>query len=248
MATKRRAPAKGKAKRKAPAKRKYPSSTGKVKNVKADQTNWRVKLQQSRIKFDDDQKQVYLVELAKHGLKGRSARAAGVSNQTVRDHMENDEEFATNYEEALEEYRDLLADEVRRRGADGWLEPVYNKDGRVFEPLMDLDKGVVAYHNKNNEMAWFPSREAASEEGHDRVVMVPAFVRKFSDRMLELDVKRVDPSYRDKQTIDLNNTGGGVLVAPAGMTVEEAIVEGEKANAIAKKEREEALAKKGKAK
>ncbi len=36
-------------------------------------------------------------------------------------------------------------------------------------------------------------------------------VRRFSDRLLELHVKRHEPAYREKQQMDLN-LGGGVLV------------------------------------
>lgn len=46
-------------------------------------------------------------------------------------------------------------------------------------------------------------------------------VRKYSDRMLELHTKRHNPEYRDKQTIDLNATGGVLVVPGAGLSVEE---------------------------
>lgn len=41
------------------------------------------------------------------------------------------------------------------------------------------------------------------------------FVRKFSDRMLELQAKRYIPEYRDKSAVDLN-VAGGVLVVHGG--------------------------------
>ncbi len=82
----------GTPKKKQPGKRKGTkgaTTTGK-KNPKADQTNWRVKLQQSRLKFDDDQKDLYCSELREHGRKNRAARACGVAAATARRHIDND--------------------------------------------------------------------------------------------------------------------------------------------------------------
>ncbi len=232
------------ARKKAPAKKRppvtkgvsrkgtQPSSTGKVRNVKADQTTWRTKLQASRIKFDDAQKQRYLACLREQGLKGRAAQAAGVSQQTVNTHRENDPDFDEAVEAALEEYNDLVSGEVGRRGKDGWLEPVFQKGMQALVAVVDPKTGEVLYDK---------------DSGKPRMRL--SYIRKFSDRLLELEAKRVNTGYRDKQTIDLNNTGGGVLVAPAGMSPEEAVAEGERANEEARKRRaaEEAeLAKEGK--
>ena len=46
-------------------------------------------------------------------------------------------------------------------------------------------------------------------------------VHKYSDRMLELHGKRHIPEYRDKQSIDLNATGGILVVPGTSMTAEE---------------------------
>ena len=117
----------------------YPSSTGKVSNVRADQTNWRRKMQQSRLKFDDDQKERYIECLRATGLKGRAAEFAGVCRQAVQNHRENDPEFVEAADDALEAYRDVVAAEVKRRGVDGWLEPVYHRGQRAMELVLDED-------------------------------------------------------------------------------------------------------------
>lgn len=217
-------------------KRQRPSTTGKRK-PKVDQTNWRKRLQQSRIKFDDEQKETFLDELSRHGLKGRAAKAAGVSLQTINNHLEIDPEFEEAHETALSSYRDILADEVRRRGVDGWLEPVYNKDGRVFDQLLDDRNLPIMRHKETGALVHAEEYMAWSKDDVKMLepIMVPAFIRKFSDRMLELDVKRVDPTYRDKSTVDLNHAGGGVLVAPEGQDPEDWIKEQEEKN----KERED---------
>ena len=180
-----------------------PTSTGKRRpNVVMD--NWLTKLQKSRIKFDDDQAEIYLLELSKYGLKLRAAKAAGVCLQTVANREKNDPDFGIAREEAMETYNDKIGAEVRRRGVDGFEEAIFYKGVRVIEPVLDDDGAQVL--NAEGE----PTFRYTS-------------VLKFSDRMLEMESKRTNPAYRDKQTIDLNATGGGVLVAPAGMSAEEYI-------------------------
>lgn len=209
------------------------SSTGKVKNVNADQTNWRRKVQQSRLKFDDDTKRVFLEELAASGLKGRAAKKAGISMQTVGVHRENDPDFEEAFIAAEATYRDSLAEEVTRRGRDGWLEPVFGKDGRHFDNLCD-DQGVPIMRHKETGELVYAHQYALLDPGERKKVLepvlVPATIRKFSDRMLELDLKRVDPTYRDKSSVDVNATGGGVLVAPAGVSPEDWIKREEEKN------------------
>lgn len=45
-------------------------------------------------------------------------------------------------------------------------------------------------------------------------------VTKYSDRLLELEAKRVDPSYRERQQVDMN-VSGGVMILNAQPTSEE---------------------------
>lgn len=204
-------------------KGKNATTTGKVRGVKADQINWRTKLQDGRIKFDDEQKAIYLVEMRAHGLKGRSAEAAGVTNTCVQKHRKNDPEFDEGVDEAIEFYRGYIAAEVRRRGAEGWEEPMFFKGVRMIEPVMD-EKGVPVMDDKGKPVFKF------------------ATITRFSDRLLELEAKRIDPTYRDKTTIDLQGTGGGVLLAPAGMTPEEAVARNEELNAAGRKVHSERVA------
>lgn len=154
----------------------YPSSTGKVTNVPVDQSNWRKKLQTSRIKFDDEQKDIYLKHLAETGLKGASANKVGVSLLTVKNHRENDPDFMDAYEQALEDYRDRVVDHHTNLIFEGELKKRYNKDGDLVEET-----------------------------------------RTYPIRLIELELKKVDPSYREKQQIEVAHAGG-VLVAPAEMT------------------------------
>ena len=44
--------------------------------------------------------------------------------------------------------------------------------------------------------------------------------RVYSDRLLELELKRRDPSYRERMTVDANLTGGVLVVGPPAKTAE----------------------------
>lgn len=224
MATKKTTPAKSQkaAKKKPVEKRKkngdpHPTTTGKVVNVQADQTNWRNKLQLSRLKFDDSKKDIYIAALADRGKKGMAAEAAGVCLHLVRDHMKNDPDFGEAVENAINTYDDKISEEVRRRGHDGYLEPVYQKGMQALVSVVDPETGEILY-----------------DENTGKPRMKLAYIRKYSDRMLELEAKRVNPGYRDKQTIDLNSAGTGVLVAPADMTPEAWIADQKAKNENAK--------------
>ena len=70
--------------------------------------------------------------------------------------------------------------------------------------------------------------------------------REYPIRLIELELKKHDDGYRDKREINMN-VSGGVLIAPAGMTIEEwekkhgTVVEGEFTEAEAKSSVEKAV-------
>ncbi len=166
--------------------------------VNADQSGWRVKLAQQRIKFDDDQKDIYLAELAKTGRKLHSAEVANTTRQTVTRHMKNDMDFADKVADAEGQYAEDVQAEVKRRGMDGHLEPLYHGGKRTLNVLVDKD-GIAIL------------------DADDQIQFIPASVLRHSDRLLELEAKRTNPEYRDKPALDPGALGG-VLVAPADMT------------------------------
>lgn len=202
-------------------------------NPNVDIENWRQKLRRRSVKFDDDQKVVFLRAFATHGMKMRACDEADVSLQTVNNHIENDPEFGNMVDEALQSYRDTLAEEVTRRGRDGYLEGVYNKDGRVFEHWHDEDGNPIYRHRETGKAVYFPDyRDMSAEERKALLEPLygPAWTRKFSDGLLTLEIRRVDSTYREKQTVDLNH-GGGVMVAPAEQSVEDWVKEQQEKNA-----------------
>jgi hypothetical protein len=71
---------------------------------------WRREMMESRIKFDDVQKTIYLKALNKKPLKQFAADAAKVHTGTVHEHYKNDPEFADQVDKALARHRDRVID------------------------------------------------------------------------------------------------------------------------------------------
>lgn len=81
-------------------------------------------------KFNQSARTRYLTNLSEWGTKTRSAEAAGVTYQTVRNYLAVHPAFQDEIDNAVEEYRDMLLTEMRTRAVDGWIEqPLFDKDG-----------------------------------------------------------------------------------------------------------------------
>ncbi len=87
-------------------------SPGAPRKPKANQATWRRKIQQSRIKFDDNAKLVFLDAFRINNLKMRACDAAGVALTTVNEHLKNDPDFAAAYDEAVQSWRDYVVDKA----------------------------------------------------------------------------------------------------------------------------------------
>ena len=161
------------------------STTGGPGKRNVDQSSWRQELKERRIKFDDDAKKRFLDVYREFNLMMRAAEAACVSLQTVKNHLENDPEFAELFEEAKESYKDRVLEHHRNLAFNGITNDVFaGKDGDKVGTKTEYPIQLVA-----------------------------------------MEVKKVDPSYKERSEIDLKTNGGGVLVAPAGMTAEEWIAD-----------------------
>ncbi len=137
---------------------------------------WRSVIRMSRRKFDNDfAKGRFLEQYAKWGRIGEAAAAAGVSTQTVRKAMEDDEEFAEALMIAEEAYREKLIAHHQDLVFNGTEKITYNKEGAIV--------------------------------GREQI---------FPIRLIELELKKHDKGYRDKQEVDITHKGG-VLIAPAEM-------------------------------
>lgn len=107
--------------------------------------------------MDDEAKERFVAEYRQHGRMGDSARAAGVTNKTVREHMAKDEDFAEACLEAEEEYRSRLVAHQQDLVFNGTVKKTFDRQGNVVSeeqiypiPLiqMELRKHDEGYRDK----------------------------------------------------------------------------------------------------
>src|SRR5262249_45645027 len=69
----------------------------------------------------------FLAAFAVAGTVRGAAAVAHVHRRTHYKWIETDPDYAATFEEARETFRDVIRDEVHRRGIEGWREPVFYK-------------------------------------------------------------------------------------------------------------------------
>lgn len=153
--------------------KKVRASTGAVRrNPPADQTNWRVQLRASKVKFDDIQKTIFLEALLEHGQQALAAKAAQVCMQTVRDHKEIDPEFGELFDAVLEERARRIIKQLESEALNGHTQPIYDKDGNHIG-----DK--IVYETRLREMMMkrfddaYRDRQEIDLKGGGGVLVVP---------------------------------------------------------------------------
>ena len=112
--------------------------------------------------------------------------AAGVCRSTYKRWRNEDPEFDARLDEAYEAAVDEAEAEVRRRGVDGWEEPVVHKGAVMYR--LDPFTGLPALG--------------------DDFEPVPLTVNRRSDRMLELYVRANRAGYRDRGETTVRVEGG----------------------------------------
>lgn len=114
------------------------STTGGPGPRNVDMSNWRQKMKEERVKFDDDRKEVFLNHFRQRNRLGEAAKAAGVTGATVRKHLENDPDFFEAFEEARLDYKDQFMDHVQNLMLEGIREPIFGgqfKDEEVGQKV-----------------------------------------------------------------------------------------------------------------
>jgi hypothetical protein len=151
-------------------------------------------------------RKLFLERLRICGSATNAAAAAGVKRITAYSWRERSETFKAEWDDALEQYGDLLEEEAHRRGYEGVDEPVIykgelagiwvDKSGKQIHPnLIELDEeGQVVAGTGVPAGARF----------------IPLTVKKYSDRLLLAKLKAARPDkYRDR--IALTGEDGGPI-------------------------------------
>jgi hypothetical protein len=94
-----------------------------------------------------------------------------------------------------------------------------------------IDEAMDLYREKVAHAVHSRAIQGVEEPVYFKGAIV-GYIRKYSDRLLELHAKRHCPEYRDKGTLDVNVAGGVLVVHETTQTKEEWMAEHRKRNAV----------------
>ena len=94
-----------------------------------------------------DAQKVFLASFSQNANVLLSARAAGVSRQTVYSWLEHDDDFSFAYNQAKEDAKDVLRAEIYRRAVEGWDEDVYQL-AKFAGTVRKYDTTLLIFHAK----------------------------------------------------------------------------------------------------
>lgn len=92
-------------------------------------------------------KDAFLASFAQHGIVSRACKDADIDRSLVYQWKEHDDEFLMRYNLALEEAKDAIREEVRRRAQDGWDEEVYQL-GKYAGTVHKYSDTLLIFHAK----------------------------------------------------------------------------------------------------
>lgn len=163
--------------------------------------NWRVKIVAQREKFDDESKQIFLREYAKHARMSTSAQAAGVTPHTVRKHLDKDPDFAEACLAAEHTYRDRLIEHHQDLVFEGTTKVTYDRQGNIVSEEKIYPVRLIELELKKHDEGYRDKREVDMKVSGG-VLVAPADVgsiedweAKFSeDKTIEGEAQEVEMS------------------------------------------------------
>lgn len=142
-------------------------------------------------------KAAFLESLSRDPNISLACDCAEVSRDAVYKWRDKDQQFAKDWDQAIERTKDIARSAFYQRAVYGWLEPTVSA-GQVaydYEPDLD-DDGDQKFDSKGKPMM---------KRGD------PVMTRKYSDSLAVLFAKTQLPEYKEKQHIDLNANINGKI-------------------------------------
>jgi hypothetical protein len=124
------------------------------------------------------EREVKFLEALKTGASVyAAARIAGIGRQTAYDWRNEDDVFAALWEEAVECGTDLMEDEAKRRGMDGYDEPVFYQ-GQVCGKVRRYSDFLLDKQLRARRKGKYSDRQEQVLSGQIRVVEVRSFAEE----------------------------------------------------------------------
>ncbi len=94
------------------------------------------------VRFTAERRATFFETLTLCGLVQRASDMCGVNRQWLYELRKNDDEFAADWTDALEQYGDTIDEEIHRRAVEGWEEPVY-QGGDLVGVIRKYDSALL---------------------------------------------------------------------------------------------------------
>ena len=171
-----------------------PSSSGKfaAERYKDLEGNWRVRIRAQRSKLDDEAKERFLAEYRLHARMGDSARAAGVTGKTIREHMAKDDEFAEACLMAEQEYQSKLIAHQQNLVFNGTVKKTYDRAGNLVSEEQQYPIPLIQMELRKHDEGYRDKREVDMKVSGG-VLVAPAELNSIEDW---------ESKYGDDKTIE----------------------------------------------
>lgn len=148
--------------------------------------------------WDDKAKKRVLDFVREHGRRpALMAKVAGVSYETLRQYLKNDEAFRDEIEAIVDERNCELEAEARRRAMEGSVRKKYDREGNLIEEEQIFsDTLMVKLLEANDPSKFRPQKEGGASSFTGGVLLIPMK----GDRSIESD-----PSALMKRLEDLSD-------------------------------------------
>ncbi len=178
-------------------------------NPKVNMSTWRRKLQQSRIKFDDNAKKVFLDAFRENNLKMRACDKAGVALSTCNEHLKNDPDFASAYDQAVQEWRDHVVDTAIVKIALEGIPRERLKDGEVVERWTEHPVQLLLAELRRVDHG-FRDKSTLEVQGGGGVLIAPADMTPAE----WMEAQRLKNETRTNPMLEIENKPGETLPDP----------------------------------
>jgi hypothetical protein len=129
----------------------------------------------------------FIESLLKDSNVSLACEVAGIGRTTAYNWRNEDKEFATDWDDAIERARDIARQSIYARGIIGWDEPVVSMGQAVYEyePILDEQNEPIL-----------------DSKGKPVTRKTRLMVHKWSDSLAALYAKANLPEYKEKQQIE----------------------------------------------
>lgn len=158
--------------------------------------------------FTATRQRIFLNYLLAWGVKWQAAAVAGVSMDTVMRFRKANPEFARDEISAEEFFKERLEQIALKRATEGWIEPVFGKDGQVGT-IRKFDNGLLQFMLKHRVPERYRDKVELQSNIPTGSLLVAIPLGQDLDKLEAELAQRQDELQRTARIVNLKKTGDG---------------------------------------